>query len=95
MRISQARIILSNESPIEPPVLVAEDGDEVSNCIIEQGIIIAKKDVWFNQCAILGKEPKILGELPPSPAYAKIHSCQILGTKLPDAYYRTCYFSEK
>lgn len=98
MIISQAKITMGDGShpgdTIGSAIVIDNDYDQVTNCLISGGEVVARKDVLFLACVIMGKLPAILGECPLGSA-SMIQSCRFIKTKLPDAYYTGCYFTEE
>lgn len=93
MILSESRLILLGSEPTPGCITLDSVDDQVVNCVIEGGLIEARVPVWFDKCTISGGKPVILGLTPPEPA-ARVHSCVLINTKLPDAYYSMCYFKE-
>lgn len=99
MLISQAKIMLGDKSytgaPFPTALVMDNDRDKIVDCVIEGGAIVARKDIWFTQCHILGEKPTILGEIPPAGDRPSVHACRLIKTVLPSAYYSGCYFTKE
>lgn len=91
MILSESRLILLGSEPTPGCITLDNVDDKVEYCVVEGGLIVARVPVWFDKCTILGEKPVVLGRMPPEPA-ARVHSCMLINTKLPDAYYSMCYF---